>query len=169
MCLYSRAFLPRRTKTVMTVYKVVRIRKKSKKGRQSLFSPVTRTPIYLNNKITANGPKRARLTEWRYLVPGFSWLFNTGTPYTVRCFMPRSYSLQQETDIVYTVDAGYIHCCPDFISAYEWTKRNSGLFPHRRWAIVKCIVPCGTLYFENYDKTQICVRTLIPRKIVSHG
>lgn len=152
----------------MTVYKVVKVRRKSKKGRQSLCSPVTKTPIYLTNKITAYGPKRARLTEWRYLVPSFLCL-STEKSYDIRCFMPCSYTLQQETDIVYTVDAGYIHCCPDIKSAEEWTKRNSGLFPHRRWAIVECIVPWGTLYFENYDKTQICVRTLIPRKIVSHG
>ena len=152
----------------MTVYKVVRIRKRSKTGRQSLFSPITKTPIYLTNKITACGPKRARLTEWKYLVPGFSWL-GIETPHRVQCFMPCSHELQQKTDIVYTVEAGYIHCLPDIKSAEKWTKSNSTLFPHRRWAIVECIVPYGTLYFENYDKTQICVRTLIPRKIVSHG
>lgn len=152
----------------MTVYKVVKVRRNSKKGKQSLRSPVTKTPIYLNNTITAYGPKRARLTEWRYLVPRFSWL-DTKKSYYVQCFMPCSHELQQKTDIVYTVEAGYIHCLPDIKSAEEWTKKNSTLFPHRRWAIVECIVPCGTLYFENYDKTQICVRTLIPRKIVSHG
>ena len=168
MCLYSRAFLPRRTKTVMTVYKVVKVRRNSKTGRQSLCSPVRKTPIYLFNKITACGPKRAKLTEWRYLVPGLSW-FDIKIPHRVQCFMPCSYTLQQETDIVYTVEEGYIHCCPDIKSAEEWTKKNSVFFPHRRWAIVECIVPYGTLYFENYDKTQICVRTLIPRKIVSHG
>lgn len=168
MCLYSRAFLPRRTKTIMTVYKVVRVRRKSKKGRQSLCSPVTKTPIYLTNKITACGPKRAKLTEWRYLVKDFPF-FGMKSSYSVRCFRPCFYESERETDIVYTVEAGYIHCLPDIKSAEEWTKRNSGLFPHRRWAIVECIVPYGTLYFENYDKTQICVRTLIPRKIVSHG
>lgn len=168
MCLFSRAFLPRRTKTVMTVYKVVKVRRKSKKGRQSLFSPVRNTPIYLTNKITAYGPKRARLTEWRYLVPSLSF-FDTNIPHHVQCFMPCSSKLQQETDIVYTVDAGYIHCLPDIKSAEKWTKKNSGLFPHHRWAIIECIVPYGTLYFENYDKTQICVRTLIPSKIVSQG
>lgn len=152
----------------MTVYKVVRVRRKSKKGRQSLFSPVTKTPIYLTNKITACGPKRARLTEWRYLVSGFSWC-GIETPDRVQCFMPCSRELLQRTDIVYTVEAGYIHCLPSIKFAEEWTKRNSMLFPHRRWAIVECIVPYGTLYFENYDKTQICVRTLIPRKIVSQG
>jgi len=149
----------------MTVYKVVRIRKRSKTGRQSLFSPVTRTPIYLNNKITACGPKRAKLTEWRYLVQDPYLYFGVKKSCSVLYHKP----WYGEYDIVYTVEAGYIHCCPDIKSAEEWTKRNRGLFPHHRWAIVECIVPYGTLYFENYDKTQICVRTLIPRKIVSHG
>ena len=153
----------------MTVYKVVRVRRNSKKGRQSLFSPVKGTPIYLTNRITACGPKRARLTEWRYLVPIHFSYFGVKKSYCVRCCMPCSYNLQQETDIVYTVEAGYIHCLPNIKSAKEWTKMNSGLFPHHRWAIVECIVPWGTLYFENYDKTQICVRTLIPSKIVSQG
>lgn len=144
----------------MTVYKVVRVSKRSKIGRQSLFSPITRTPIYLNNKITAIGPKRAKLTEWRYL--WFSELFSM---YHITCFNPHL----RETDIVYTVEAGYIHCCPNIESAEKWTKKNSTLFPRHRWVIVECTVPYGTLYFENYDKTQICVRTLIPRKIVSHG
>lgn len=144
----------------MTVYKVVRVRRKSKKGRQTLQTPYTNHPIYLNNKITATGPKRARLTEWRYL-----WFCKLFSMYRITCYNSHAH----EADIVYTVEAGYIHCCPNIESAEKWTKRNSTLFPHHRWAIIECTVPYGTLYFENYDKTQICVRTLIPRKIVSHG
>ena len=71
--------------------------------------------------------------------------------------------------IVYTVEDGYIHCCTSKEYAEQWIKINAQLLPHKRCAILKCIVYPNILYFKDYSGNQICVRSLVPMEVIKQG
>ena len=162
MCLFTKWILPRKTHNYMTVYKVVKLKSHRKHiGKQRYFSPVMKDEIYLYQPIKATGRKTPQLYQNRYLC--FSPFY--GRRRVLRGIPPN----MRFEGIVYTVEDGYIHCCTSKEYAEQWIKANTWLFPHKRWAILKCIIYPNTLYFKDYSGNQICVRSLVPMEVIKRG
>ena len=154
MCLYTNWLLPRKTKEWTTVYKVVKVKGKRKRQKH-FYTPVTKEEVYLYQEYTANGPKTSTVPR----VYAYYRCFTNR--WEVRAY-PVLYSIP-----VYIIERGYIHCCATIDTAVNWAKKNNHLL-FSRYAVIKCLVPPGTLYYKSLSKTDdlLCVRSLITREIV---
>lgn len=139
MCLFTKQIMPIKARNYITCYKVVR-RYPHRTGLNKYKTPYMRTSIQLYKEYNVNGPIKATKT----VTPMFS------------------------------VEGGYIHCCTTLDSAKHWLKRNYHLFKHEKkvfsqYAIIKCIIPPGSLYYKNYNGTEIATKKLLTREIVLQG
>lgn len=71
---------------------------------------------------------------------------------------------------LYVVKEGYIHCCTNIEYAKGWIKRNYLLFAHNRkqpykWAIIRCVIHKGTLYYKSNDCNEICAKEIFTRGV----
>lgn len=161
MCLFTKQILPIKTHNYITVYKVVGVKRYSKHGRYRYYTPVMKKEISLYQPIVATGRKTPRYLQHRYLYFNKFML-----QYRLLCCELKD---RKPEAVIYSVEDGYIHCCSSIEYAKKWVKKNSTLFPHKKWAIIKCIVNPNTLYFRSFNGEELCVRSLTPREVVLHG
>lgn len=80
-----------------------------------------------------------------------------GTLIAGRCFL--HFPLYRNTlGALYSIDKGFIHT---YTSIYV-AERSFG----RPFAIARCTIPKGTLYFISYDKVEICAERIILNHII---
>ena len=70
---------------------------------------------------------------------------------------------------IYIVEEGYVHCTTNVEAAKTWIKGNGRFFPHNRWAIIKCVIPKGVLYYKSVDHKQICAKQIFTKGIELQG
>lgn len=139
MCLYTKQICPIKARKRIIVYKVVK-RYPHKTGKQKYKTPCVKEPIQLYHEYTVDGPTK----------------------------------ITQSTANYFVVENGYIHCCTSLDSAKNWLYKNHHLFPHNKkqpfhWGIIRCWIEPGTLYYKNYDGTQIATKKLSTRDMQLKG
>ena len=140
MCLFTRQICPIKARKDIVCYKVVK-RYKHKTGMRKYITPCQEMGIILYSSIKPNGPKMIKKRK-RYSI----------------------------------IEGGYIHCCSTLEDAKRWINRNSHMFCNSqklkrptKWAIIKCVVHKGTLYYRSYDESELCAEEIFTRKIVLCG
>lgn len=139
MCLYTKMICPQRARKDIICYKIVK-KKKHKTGDKKYRTPCQNYPIRLHQLIKAKEE-------------------------TIRAEKYRGMSI-----LLQEVEEGYIHCCTNVEYAKNWIKRNYRLFIHHRkqpyrWAIIRCVIHKGTLYYKSYDSNEICAKEIFTRGI----
>lgn len=140
MCLFTRQICPIKARQDIICYKVVK-RYKHRTGTEKYITPCQKMGIMLYRIIKPEGPKMIRKKQ--------------------------TYSV---------IEGGYIHCCSTIEDAKRWINRNACTFHNSKalkrptkWAIIKCVVHKGTLYYRSFDKTELCAEEIFTRNIVLQG
>lgn len=142
MCLYTKMICPQKARKDIICYKIVK-KKKHKTGDKKYRTPCQNYPIRFHQLIKA---KEETIRAEKY----------TGV----------SILLQD----LYIVEEGYIHCCTTIEHAKNWIKANYMLFVHNRkqpyrWAIIRCVIHKGTLYYKSHTGLEICAKQIFTRGI----
>ena len=150
MCLYTKQICPIKARKEIVCYKVVK-RRKHATGEKKYITPCMKKPLKLHELIC---PSPA--TPWDKVHVTAFYLGNG------------------EYKDFNEISGGWIHACNTLDDAKLWLKKNYHLFNHNRkqpfhWAIIKCVVHKGVLYYRSYDKHTLCAKELFTIKIVLQG
>ena len=156
MCLYTKQICPIKARKRIVVYKVVK-RYPHKTGKQKYKTPCMRESIQLYHEYTVDGP--IRITKKGNLYARIFYNKNRYRDMYIEMFV---------------IEHGYIHCCTSLDSAKNWLYKNHHLFPRNKkqpfhWGIIRCWIEPGTLYYKNYDGTQIATKKLLTRDMQLKG
>lgn len=133
---------PQRARKDIICYKIVK-KKKHKTGDKKYRTPCQNYPIRLYQLIKA---KEETIRAKKYT--GINILLQD----------------------LYIVREGYIHCCTNIEYAKKWIRANYMLFAHNntqpyRWAIIRCVIHKGALYYKSNDDNEICAKEIFTRGI----
>lgn len=150
MCLYTKQICPIKARKEIVCYKVVKRRKHATKEKKYM-TPCMKEPLKLHSLICPSPT-----TPWD------------------KIHKKSIYIGEGKWIAVHEVNGGWIHACNTLDDAKLWLKKNYLLFNHKRkqpfrWAIIKCVVHKGVLYYRSFDKHTLCAKELFTRKIVLKG
>ena len=155
MCLYTKQICPIKARKDIVCYKVVK-RRKHATGEKKYRTPCMKKSIKLPATISADPPT----TNWDKM-----W---------DKVRVTTLYLGNGEYKAFNEINGGWIHACNTLDDAKLWLKKNYHLFNHNKkqpfhWAIIKCVVHKGVLYYRSYDKHTLCAKELFTRKVVLQG
>ena len=135
---------PQRARKDIICYKVVR-KRKYETGKEKYETPCVRKGLQLYSTVEA---------EESIIMPKKDYS-------TTLYFCHKNIRM-------YIVEEGYVHCLTSIEAAKMWI--NYHLFPYNRgWAIIKCVIPKGVLYYKSVDHTEICAKQIFTKGIELQG